>query len=35
VRGRGLLLIRAVSDSLDLQTTAKGTTVAMSFTLTA
>jgi PAS domain S-box-containing protein len=35
VRGRGLLLIRAVSDSLDLQTTAKGTTVSMSFTLTA
>lgn len=35
VRGRGLLLIRAVSDWLDLQTTPKGTTVSMSFTLTA
>ena len=35
VRGRGLLLIRAVSDWLELDCTAKGTTVSMSFSLTA
>jgi anti-sigma regulatory factor (Ser/Thr protein kinase) len=35
VRGRGLLLIRAVSDWLELDCTAKGTTVSMSFNLTA
>jgi PAS domain S-box-containing protein len=35
VRGRGLLLIRAVSDWLELDCTPKGTTVSMSFSLTA
>jgi PAS domain S-box-containing protein len=35
VRGRGLLLIRAVSDWLELDCTPKGTTVSMSFNLTA
>ena len=35
VRGRGLLLIRAVSDWLELDCTPKGTTVSMSFGLTA
>jgi PAS domain S-box-containing protein len=35
VRGRGLLLIRAVSDWLELDCTPKGTTVTMSFSLTA
>jgi PAS domain S-box-containing protein len=35
VRGRGLLLIRAVSDWLELDCTSKGTTVSMSFSLTA
>jgi PAS domain S-box-containing protein len=35
VRGRGLLLMRAVSDWLELDCTAKGTTVSMSFSLTA
>ncbi len=34
-RGRGLLLIRAVSDWLELDCTPKGTTVAMSFSLNA
>ncbi len=34
VRGRGLLLIRAVSDWLELDCTPKGTTVSMSFSLT-
>lgn len=34
VRGRGLLLIRAVTDWLELDCTPKGTTVDMSFTLT-
>jgi PAS domain S-box-containing protein len=34
VRGRGLLLMRAVSDWLELDCTAKGTTVSMSFNLT-
>jgi PAS domain S-box-containing protein len=35
VRGRGLVLIRAVSDWLELDCTPKGTTVSMSFSLTA
>ena len=35
VRGRGLLLICAVSDWLELDCTAKGPTVSMSFNLTA
>jgi anti-sigma regulatory factor (Ser/Thr protein kinase) len=35
VRGRGLLLIRAVSDWLELDCTPKGTTVSMSFSLSA
>ncbi|WP_428339661.1 SpoIIE family protein phosphatase [Mycobacterium sp.] len=35
VRGRGLLLIRAVSDWLELDCTAKGTTVSISFSLIA
>ncbi len=34
VRGRGLVLIRAVSDWLELDCTPKGTTVSMSFSLT-